>query len=153
LKRHNPAAYFSDVIGTSQASNVVPFSQFSSDSGNGNLPDFSMIIPDALHDAHDGSLASADQWLSANIDPLIKSSGFQNGGLLIVVFDESVSSDMSHGGGHIAMLVVGPKVKSGHQSTTFFQHESTLRLVLSTLGVNSFPGLAASAPDMGEFFQ
>jgi hypothetical protein len=153
LKRHNPVAYFSDVIGTSQASNVVPFSRFSSDLGSGNLPDFSMIIPNALNDAHDGSLATADQWLSANIDPLIKSSGFQNGGLLIIVFDESVSSDMSHGGGHVAMLVVGPKVKSGHQSTTFFQHESTLRLVLSTLGVNSFPGIAAAAPDMGEFFQ
>jgi len=26
-------------------------------------------------------------------------------------------------------------------------------LVLSTLGVNSFPGAAAAAPDMGEFFQ
>src|SRR5581483_7193327 len=30
-KHHNPFAYFSDVIGTSQAANIVPFSQFSSD--------------------------------------------------------------------------------------------------------------------------
>jgi acid phosphatase len=153
LKRHNPVTYFSDVIGTSQANNVVPFSQFSSDLGSGNLPDFSMIIPNALNDAHDGSLASADQWLSANIDPLIKSSGFQSGGLLIILFDESVFTDLTHVGGHVAMVVVGPKAKSGYQSTTFFQHESTLRLMLSTLGVNSFPGNAASAPDMGEFFK
>ena len=153
LKRHNPVTYFSDVIGTSQANNVVPFSQFSSDLGSGNLPDFSMIIPNALNDAHDGSLPSADQWLSANIDPLIKSSGFQSGGLLIILFDESVFTDLTHVGGHVAMVVVGPKAKSGYQSTTFFQHESTLRLMLSTLGVNSFPGNAASAPDMGEFFK
>jgi acid phosphatase len=153
LKRHNPVTYFSDVIGTSQANNVVPFSQFSSDLGSGNLPDFSMIIPNALNDAHDGSLASADQWLSANIDPLIKSSGFQSGGLLIILFDESVFTDLTHVGGHVAMVVVGAKAKSGYQSTTFFQHESTLRLMLSTLGVNSFPGNAASAPDMGEFFK
>jgi hypothetical protein len=51
------------------------------------------------------------------------------------------------------MVVVGPNAKKGFQSTTTYQHQSTLRLVLSTLGVNSFPGAAAAAPDMGEFFQ
>jgi hypothetical protein len=50
------------------------------------------------------------------------------------------------------MVMVGPKVKKGFQSTTVFQHQSTLRLVLSTLGVTSYPGAAAVAPDMGEFF-
>jgi len=153
LKHHNPFAYFSDVIGTPQANNVVPFSQFSSDLAAGSLPDFSFIIPNALNDAHDGTLAAADQWLSAHIDPLITSSGFQSSGLLIVVFDESVLTDVSHGGGHVAMLVIGPQVKNGYQSPTFFQHQSTLRLVMSTLGVTAFPGLAAAAPDMGEFFK
>jgi len=152
FKHHNPFAYFSDVIGTSQANNIVPFSNFSSDLSSGTLPDLSFIVPNALNDAHDGTLATADQWLSSNIDPLIKSNGFQNGDLLIIVFDESVITDLQHVGGHVAMLVVGPKAKSGYQSTTFYQHESTLRLVLSTLGVTGFPGASASAPDMGEFF-
>jgi phosphatidylinositol-3-phosphatase len=152
VKRHNPFAYFTDVVGTSQANNIVPFSQFPSDLASGSLPDFSFIVPNLLDDAHDGSLGAADQWLSANIDPLLKSSTFQNGGLLIIVFDESTLSDVAFGGGHVAMVVIGPKVKNGYQSTTFYQHQSTLRLALSTLGVQSFPGNAASAPDMGEFF-
>src|SRR5881394_2456870 len=63
FKRHNPFAYFSDVIGTGEANNIVPFSQFASDLGSGNLPDLSFIVPNALNDAHDGSLASADQRL------------------------------------------------------------------------------------------
>jgi hypothetical protein len=71
----------------------------------------------------------------------------------VIVFDESVMTDVSHGGGHVAMAVVGPKVKKGFQSTTTYQHQSTLRFVLSTLGVNSYPGAAAVATDMGEFFQ
>jgi acid phosphatase len=121
--------------------------------GSGNLPDFSFIKPNALNDAHNGSLATADRWLRTHIDPLIKSSVFQNGGLLVIVFDESVLTDVSNVGGHVAMVVVGPQVKSGYKSSTFFQHQSTLRLMLSTLGVNSFPGSAASAPDMGEFFK
>jgi len=153
LKHHNPFTYFSDVIGTSQANNVVPFSQFPSDLAGASLPDFSFIVPNALDDANDGSLAAADQWLETNIDPLIHNSVFQQNGLLIVVFDESVLTDLSHGGGHVAMLVVGPQVKSGFQSATFFQHESTLRLALSSLGGTSCPGSAASAPDMGEFFK
>jgi len=152
LRHHNPFTYLKDVIGTSQANNVVPFSQFASDVSSGSLPDYSFVIPNAINDAHDGTLAQADQWLSANIDPLIKSSTFQNNGLLVIVFDESVTSDLSHGGGHVAMVMIGPKVKKAFQSTTVYQHQSTLRLILSTLGVHSYPGAAAIAPDMGEFF-
>jgi hypothetical protein len=153
VKRHNPFAYFSDVIGTPQAKNLVPFSQFSYHLGSGLLPDFSFIIPNVLNDAHDGSLGAADQWLSTNLDPLINNSSFKDNGLLIVVFDESVQGDSAHGGGHVALLLIGPKVKTGYQSSSFYQHQSTLRLILSTLGLSSFPGRAASAPEMGEFFR
>jgi len=153
LKHHNPFAYFSDVVGTPQANHLVPFSQFSADLGSGHLPDFSFIVPNVLNDAHDGSLGAADQWLSTNIDPLIKSSSFKDNGLLIVVFDESVQGDLAHGGGHVALVMIGSQVKTGYQSSSFYQHQSTLRLVLSTLGLTSFPGKAASAPDMGEFFR
>jgi len=153
LRHHNPFTYFSEVIGTGQAGNVVPYSQFASDFSSGNLPDFSFIIPNALDDAHDGSLAIADSWLQTNIDPLLKSSAFQSGGVLIILFDESEMTDTAHGGGHVAWIVASANAKPGYQSTNIYQHESTLRLVLSTLGVSSFPGNAASAPDMGEFFK
>lgn len=153
LRHHNPFTYFSDVIGSSQASNLVQFSQFSADVSSGNLADFSFIIPNALDDGHDGTLATADQWLQTNIDPLVTSGAFQSNGVLVIVFDESEITDVAHGGGHVAMVIVGPQIKPGVQSSTMFQHESTLRLVLSTLGVSSFPGNAASAPDMGEFFK
>jgi len=153
FRHHNPFTYFSDLQGTMQAGNVVPFSQFASDLRAGTLPDFAFIAPNALHDAHDGTLAAADQWLNTNIAPLVASSTFQNGGLLIIVFDESVLSDISHGGGHVSMVLVGPTVKTGFKGSGVFQHQSTLRLVLSSLGVNTFPGLSAAAPNMGEFFK
>src|SRR5579863_3612878 len=152
-QHHNPFTFFSDVIGTAQANNVVPFSDFSTDLNNGNLPDFSFIVPNLLDDAHDGTLTAADQWLAANIGPLVKSNVFQNGGLLIITFDESVDTDSTNGGGHVATLVIGPQIKPGYQSTTLYQHQSTLQLVLSTLGVQAFPGASAAAPGMGEFFK
>jgi acid phosphatase len=152
FRHHNPFTYLSDVNGTSQANNLVPFSQFSTDLAASALPDYSFVVPNAINDAHDGTLAQADQWLQTNIDPLVQSSFFKNNGVLIIVFDESVTSDVSHGGGHVAMVMIGPNVKKGFQSTTTYQHQSVLRFVISTLGVHTYPGASAIAPDMGEFF-
>jgi hypothetical protein len=152
LRHHNPFSYLTDVIGTSQAQNLVPFSQFSADLVAGALPNYSFIVPNALNDAHDGSLSQADAWLKNNIDPLIQSPIFKNDGLLIIVFDESDRTDFNHGGGHVAAVIVSPKAKAGFKSQTLYQHQSTLRLILSSLGVNHFPGASVAAPSMGEFF-
>ena len=93
----------------------------------------------------------ADNWLKANIDPLIKSAEFQKDGLLIISFDES-GNDTTHGGGRVATVIISPFSKPGYQSTTFYQHESVLRLMLEGLGVTTLPGAAATAPEMWEFF-
>ncbi len=153
VKRHNIFAYFTDVVNSSsEINNLVPFSQFGSDVSNGQLPNFSFVVPNLLDDAHDGPLPVADAWLAHNIGPLLNSSTFQKDGLLIIVFDEADGSDSTHGGGHVAAVIVSPQAKAGFQSTTLYQHQSTLRLILQGLGVSSYPGAAAQAPNMAEFF-
>jgi acid phosphatase len=164
LQHHNPFVYFSDVQGsTAQAGNIVQFSQFAGDLAANTLPDYSFIVPNVYDDAHncpsgmstctdDQELAAADQWLSNNIAPLLASPAFQNS-LLIVVFDESVITDLAYGGGQVAAVIVSPLAKTGYQSTTLYQHDSTLRLMMEGLGVTDLPGGAASAPDMAEFFK
>ena len=151
-RKHNVFALLSDVVNdATQVNNLVPFTQFATDLANGTLPDFVNIAPNLCNDAHDCSLATADAWLQTNIDPLIKSATFQQDGLLIITFDES-GGDNSNGGGRIVWVAVSPKAKRGYQSTTLYQHQSTLRLILKGLGVTVLPGAAASAPDMSEFF-
>lgn len=152
--KHDPFVYFSDVVNVpAQLNNVVPFTKFSTDLANGTLPRYSFITPNLQDDAHDGTLAQADTWLQNNIAPLLASPMFQPGGnaVLIVVFDEG--DDNTNGGGQVAWVAIGPHIKAGYESTTFYQHESTLRLTLEGLGVTTFPGAAATAPDMTEFFQ
>jgi hypothetical protein len=152
-KRHNPFAYFTDVVNNSiQVNNLVSLSQFNSDLANNQLPTFSYLVPNLLDDAHDGPLQLADAWLQQNIAPLISSSTFQTDGLLIMVFDEADANDSTNGGGHVAELVISPKAKKGYQSTRLYQHQSTLRLILDGLGTSTFPGAASTAPEMGEFF-
>jgi phosphatidylinositol-3-phosphatase len=160
---HNPFAYFSDVLSeSSQAGNIVPLTQLATDIQNGTLPDYAMIVPNLANDGHDcpgeaanctddDKLAGVDSWVQSNVGPLINSSAFQDS-VLIYTWDESDINDMANGGGHVATILVSPKVRAGFQSTTMYQHQSALKLSLQLLGVTDFPGAAASAPDMNEFF-
>ena len=153
-KRHNPLAYLTDVVGsTTQVKNLVPFSQFSTDLANNQLPNFSFIVPNLLDDAHDGSLSAADLWLQQNVGPLLSNTAFQTDGLLIIVFDEAGTADTTNGGGHVAEIIVSARAKRGFSSVTTYQHQSELRLVMHGLGVLNYPGAAATAPEMSEFFQ
>ena len=150
--RHFPLVYFSDVHNSAGlAQNVVPFTQFAIDLRNNALPNYSFVTPNLCDDAHDCSVGTADSWLQANIAPLLSSSQFQQDGLLIVTFDES-GGDNTLGGGRVLWVAIGPKVKRGYQSTTTYQLQSLLRLSLEGLGVKVWPGAAATAPSMAEFF-
>jgi len=165
VKRHNPFAYFQDVVNTpSQANNMVPFMQFADDLTNNRLPNYSFVVPNLQNDMHDcpaggqscpatDKLAAGDKWLRTNIDPLIKSQVFQDDGLLIITFDEAELGDATKGGGQVATIIISAKGNPAYKSTTFYQHETTLRLTLEALGVNTFPGKGASAPSMAEFFK
>lgn len=153
VKRHDPLSYFSDVVNSgAQMQNLAPFSQFSSDLAKNALPNLSFIVPNLVNDGHDAPRQVADAWLKANIAPLISNATFQNDGLLIIVFDEADGSDSAHGGGHVAAVIISGKAKKGFQSNTFYQHQSTLRLMLEALGISSLPADSSTAPDMGEFF-
>ncbi|HEY1897584.1 MAG TPA: alkaline phosphatase family protein [Terracidiphilus sp.] len=157
--RHNPFAMLSDVAGSQQAADAVlwPFTQFTADEASHTLPEFSFVVPDVNDDAHNGTPLQADDWLQANvIGPLSGDPAFQPGGdgILIVVFDEALDTDTTHGGGHVAVVFWGPNVKADFKqtSTTIFQHESMLRTVIEALGLSNPPGAAANAPTMAEFF-
>jgi phospholipase C len=160
---HNPFTYFSDVVNTSsQTANIVPFTQLATDLQNGTVPDYAMIVPDLSNDGHDcpgeagnctdtQKLSNIDDWVKNNIGPLINGSALQNS-VLIYTWDEGDVNDMANQGGHVATILVSPKVRAGFQSKTMYQHQSALKLSMQLLGVTDFPGAAASATDMTEFF-
>jgi phosphatidylinositol-3-phosphatase len=154
VRRHCPLSYFSDVVNSStQKQNLVPITQFKKDLANNALPNYSFITPNLCNDAHNCSLGIADSWLKTNIGPLINSASFQSNGLLIIVFDES-ANDNSHGGGRIAWVAISPKYsKGGYKSSTVYQHQNTLRLMLEGLGVKTYPGNAKNASNMSEFLK
>jgi phosphatidylinositol-3-phosphatase len=152
VKRHNPAPWYSDIIDTpQQQQNIVPFSNFAGDLATGNLPDYAIIVPNLLHDAHNGTPAMADAWLKQNIGPLVSSPYFQPGSnsVLFITFDNGNNDDQ----GQVFTAVVGATVIPGIKVNTYFQHQNTLRTMMELLGLRNFPGASASAAPMNQFFQ
>lgn len=178
VKRHNPFAYFETVRSSEvERANIVPFRQLHDDLQHHSLPDYGFIVPNIYNDGHNdpkthsgagcgdhAALQRTDRWLRKNIQPLIASPDFQQGGLLVITYDEACDkgphADLrqrpngpNDGGGHVATVLVSSRIAPGTTSDRLFHHESIARLTLEALGVDTFPGLAASAPDMSAFFR
>jgi phosphatidylinositol-3-phosphatase len=162
VRRHNPLIDFTDVCAPSQNLNSVPYTQLAKDIGNSATPNYIYITPNLQHDAHDGTRAQADAWLSKEVPKILARPEFQSGGdgLLFIVWDEGnlntdnrCSASTSSGcGGRVATLVIGPKVKHNFQSQVLYHHENLLRTVCDALGFGSCPGAGANASPMSDFF-
>lgn len=153
-KKHFPIAYFEAVRNDeTQRKNLVPAEQFLADlKSSQGLPNFSMLIPNLDHDAHDGSLQEADNWLRLYIPSLLENAEFQKDGILIITFDESFKSDTDHGGGHITTIVIGPLAKESFTDATFYQHESLFVTLEEALGLPRLK-LVESVPAFANAFK
>ncbi len=155
LKRHNPAVWYSSVLDKpTDLQRVVPFTQFSQDVASNNLPEYSVVIPDAMNDAHDGTLAQADAFLKNNMTSLLQSTYFEAGGdgILLLTFDECGGGENSTCGAHIFSAMLGPLTKHGYLSGMAYSHSDMLRTIEDALGIEPYFGAASSAHDMSDFF-
>lgn len=136
--KHNPFAYY----GSTCPSQVVPFTQFSSDMA-GNVPNFVWITPDLCHDGHDCSNATVDRWLSQTVPVILNSSTWKDGGVLFITWDEGEDS-----GNSVLTLVIHPDPLN-HESGNAYNHYSLLATIEDVLGVPRL-GQAASASAMND---
>lgn len=162
-RRHNPLIDFSDTCpGTGQDKNSVPYSQMAADFSEGKVVNYAYITPDLAEDAHDGTLAAADQWLQTNLPEILARPEFRPGGdgILFIVWDEGTlttdnrcSANVANGcGGRTPVLVIGPRVKAGYESTVTYHNENVLKTVCVAMGLPICPGAAKSAAPMDDFF-
>src|SRR5262249_14021460 len=94
--RHVPFLYYDDVRGNAArcAAHVVDFSTFDLQ----NPAKFSFIAPDLVHDMHDPvpattqNIANGDTWIGPEVTAITTSAAYQQGGLLVVVWDEDDAS-------------------------------------------------------------
>jgi hypothetical protein len=149
--KHAPWAYFVDEAALCQ-DRMVPAGTptdgpLASDVAAGELPTVGMLVPDLDHDAHDGTLATADEWLHGWLPAIMAGPDFQGGRLAIVVTaDEDDKTD----GNRVLTVVIAPGV-TDEVVTAPLSHYSLTGLLCEVAGV---PPLreAAGAPSFAEAF-
>ena len=134
--KHNPFAYY----GGACPPEVVPFTQFASDLA-GNTPQFSWITPNLCNDGHDCSSSVADAWLSNTVPAILNSNAWQDGGMLVITWDEGEDSANS-----VLTVIIRPNPVN-HVSAKRYDHYSLLATIEDTLGVARL-GQAAQATPM-----
>jgi phosphatidylinositol-3-phosphatase len=167
VRRHNPIIDFTDTCASSQKFNSVPYTQLAADISHHATPNFAYITPSLIHDAHNGTLAAADDWMSQHVPAILSLPEFQPGGdgVLFIVWDEAdlssdgftednrCSSNIAKGcGGRLATLVIGPQVKPGYRSSTRYDHANLLSTVCAVMGLSSCPAAARIELPMSDFF-
>lgn len=144
--RHNPWVYF-PAGRKACRTHDLPLSAFGPDVAADRLPDVAMLVPDLAHDAHDGSLAEADAWLRARLQPVLRSDDFTSGRLAVVV----TADEDDRRSGNVVLTSVLDRHLDGVVVDVPLSHYSLTRFIDEVLGVEPV-GLAAGAPDLRSAF-
>jgi acid phosphatase len=146
--RHNPWTYFSSPADRAACRRFdVDATRLGPDSAAGTLPNVGLVIPDVIDDAHDGTLAQADAWISGQIDTLTRGPDWRAGRLAIVV---TADEDDSHSGNKV-LTVVATKDQSPRVVSTPLSHYSLTGFLEDVLHA---PHLreARTAPSLADAF-
>ncbi len=149
--RHAPWAYYVDERRECERGMVDPGTpgggSLISDIDAGNLPTVGMLVPNLLHDAHDGSLGEADNWLKGWLPRMMAGPDFRTGRLAIVV---TADEDDYTAANKVLTVVVGPGVSSAVVSAPL-NHYSLTRLYDDVAGARPLRQ-AATATSMVKAF-
>jgi len=144
--RHNPWVYFR--AGRKDCESLdLSLSAFTEDAADNVLPNVAFLIPNLRHDAHDGSLATADRWLERQLSPVLASDDFTSGRLVVVV---TADEDDKSSGNTVLTSVLTPAL-NGKVVDTPLTHYSLTRYIAQVLGVDPL-GRGADAPDLRAAF-
>jgi hypothetical protein len=156
--RHNPWMYLRNVVGDQARCNLhdVPYPQLVTDVATGHVPDFSLIVPDLCHDGHDsdqqctalsgsrGGIAGIDSWAAQELPRILTSPTYQDGGLLVVTFDESENDNTgccltpaAPGGGRVGTIVLSPSWgrEAGFEDPTPYNQYNLLHTIETGWGL------------------
>ena len=144
--RHNPWTYFTDDTAACHKYDV-PATRLAHDVRAGQLPNLSFVVPDVIHDAHDGTLAQADAWISGQIKLLTSGSDWRSGHLAIVV----TADEDDHSASNTVLTTVASRYQRHKVVTSPLTHYSLTGFIDDVLHVSRL-GNAATAPSMARAF-
>lgn len=146
-RHHDPFVYAPHLVDDrNECANVVPFNQLGPALLAGTAPCFIWITPNVEHDMHTGSVAEGDAWLSQQLPGVLRSSWYEDQGVVVITWDEGTTDAGCCGnaaaGGHVATIVVSARTPHGGRSGTSVDGAGILRTVEALYGL---PFLGAAA--------
>ncbi len=155
--KHDPFVFFQDVSGNPPSrTNVYCTAHHKALTTlaavvAGPISSYNFITPNQCNDMHgqtgcpnSNTIRSGDDWLRANLPPLIAFVN-ANEGVIFITWDEGVSTSL------MAFYVVGPNVKAGYTSTLAYTHSSIIKSVERILQLPILPTVT-SVNDFADFF-
>ncbi|HEY6768182.1 MAG TPA: alkaline phosphatase family protein [Candidatus Sulfotelmatobacter sp.] len=151
----NPFVYFDDVTTTNNVNSptciahVRPFTELITDLQNNTVADYNFITPNQLDSMGSGSsVALGDTWLAANLPAILNSPAYQDGGVVLITWNQAATVD-----GPIGMIVLSPNAKGGsYQNSVLYNHGSTLRSEEEIFAVTPFLNDAVNQADLSDLF-
>jgi hypothetical protein len=168
--KHNPFVNFTGTQGA--MSQMVSDNQLGLDLLTGQLPDYSLVVPDQCNDMHGtggcsdtGRLVkSGDQYVGTTVAEIMASPTWRQGNNAIVVtWDEDDFSDSGQpgtgccgstvGGGHVATVVITNQGVKHLTDNTAYNHYSLLRTFEDAFGLAHLQHAGdAAVPNMAPLF-
>jgi hypothetical protein len=131
-KHYNPFAYSERITDSSVNENVRSFGALHSALRNADLPRFSWIAPDLLHDGHNGSVRASDSFAAGLVPRVLRALGPR--GVLFLTWDEA-HGRTGPAGGRVAMVAAGGGVRRHALMTRRVTHYSLLATLEAGLGL------------------
>jgi phosphatidylinositol-3-phosphatase len=158
--KHDPFLYFDDMQNDPTglcAKTNVDFTGFPADLAAGTYR-YMWITPNLINDGHnpadepEASLRVSDAWAKTEVEKIMLSAAYKNGGVIFLTWDEAEGRD-GRSGTRIPMIIVSPRIVSkGFKSNKPYTHKSYLATVEDILGLPRLATVTAE-PNMMEFFK
>jgi hypothetical protein len=130
----NPLLFFHAIVDTPDcAANTAGTSRLIPDSEDAEgAPTFSLVIPDACHDGADLPCAdgapagpgAADAWLKGQLEPLLASKAYKDGGLVLVTFDTAPDATR-----RVGALLISAAAQAGGTDDGDYRPANLLRML------------------------
>ena len=149
--RHTGWPYYVDERAACQAGQVPMGGSsggaLAGDVAAGALPNVGWAIPDLNNDAHDGTLAEADNWLRGWLPVILSGPDFRSGRLAVVI----TADEDDHSSGNQVLTVVAAPGLAGKIVTSPLTHYSLTGLYDDAIGAAKLRD-AATAPSFAAAF-
>jgi acid phosphatase len=144
--KHNPWTYFAGERPGCRAHDRA-MGAFASDVAAGRLPRVGMVVPNLRHDAHNGSLGTADAWFRTQMTKVFAGPDWRSGRLAVVL---TADEDDRTQDNTVLTVVIHPSQQQ-HVVSTPLTHYSLTRLYEDVAGT-SYLDNAATAPSLASAF-